>query len=43
MFSETCDFWILAHVLRGPGVFWALAHVFGGPKFLDPSSCFPMT
>ena len=40
MFSEIQDFWILAHVFRGPRVFWALAHVFRGPKVLDPSSCF---
>ena len=40
MFSETKDFWILAHVFRGPRVLWALAHVFRGPKVPDPGSCF---
>ena len=40
MVSETYDFWILAHVFRGPRVFWALAHVFRRPKVLDPGSCF---
>ena len=40
MFSEAQDFWILAHVLKGPRVFWVLAHVFRGPKVLDPDSCF---
>ena len=40
MFSETKDFWILAHVFRGPRVFWALALVFRGPKVLDPGSRF---
>ena len=40
MFSEALDFWILAHVFRGPKIFWAWAHVFRGPKDLDPGSCF---
>ena len=39
-FLEAQDFWILAHVFRGPRVFWALAHVFRGPKVLDPGPCF---
>ena len=40
MFSETKDFWILAHVFGGPRVFEALAHVFRGPKVVDPGLCF---
>ena len=40
MFLEDQNFWILAHVLRGPRIFRALAHVFRGPKVLDPGSCF---
>ena len=40
MFSETYDFWILAHVFRGPRFFWALAYVFRVPKVPDPGSCF---
>ena len=40
MFSEAYDFWIMAHVFRGPRIFWAWAHVFRGPKILDPGSFF---
>ena len=43
LFSETKDFWILAHVFRGPKVFWALALVSKGPNFLDPSLCYQKT
>ena len=32
MFLEALDFWILAHVFRGPRVFWALAYIFRGPR-----------
>ena len=40
MFSKAEDFWILAHVLRGPRVFWAFTQVLRGPKVLDPGSRF---
>ena len=55
MFSETKDFWILAHAFRGPRVLglwlmfsedqrlWIVAHVFRDLGFLDLGLCFLRT